>query len=471
VNRSIKRSRSLATLRIAAALLGFVVFATSAKSALAARPRVGLALTGSTARAPVHEAISATLSQHGFELVDVDAEDGQDATVAAKSARLVAVLVGEARSSGRCALLIYNASGDVIGKASWAEKSGSKLGPAVRRTLWTRVGDALTKVAATATPASSGAQEADDDERALSPAKAPAKKKAADSADDDEEGAPGRKRLAIETTAPGPAPAGAAGTALDLAVGMRLFSRNLTFSPGGTALRDFSVSGRSALGIAGAWYPAAAYRADWLSNLGVGAAIEWVPGLDSVTSGGVSYPTTAADLRADVRYRLLLSNGGQIAFAVGGGQQSFVFRSDGTAQRTAINDLPDVQYSYLRVGVDARIVLPADLSLLLAGGYRYVPSAGKQDYLIQESSYLPGSSVVAFDVGAGVGYRFASTIEARAGFDLRRYQFSGGTNAGSATSASDQYTAFWLQVAFLLDGIGATEDHAPAKPRHDDESE
>lgn len=467
---SIKRSISVSTLRIAAALLGFAAFAPSA---LAAKPRVGLALTGSTARAPVHDAISAALSQHGFEVVDVDAEDSQDATVAAKSAHLVAVLVGEARSSGRCALQVYSAAGDVIGKASWAEKSGSKLAPVVGRTLWTRVGDELTKVAKVpddAKPANSGAQEADDDESSPSAARAPGKKKAAASAEGDEE-APRRKHVAIETTAAEPGPSGAAGTTLDLGVGMRLFSRNLTFSPGGTALRDFSVSGRSALGIAGAWYPAAAYRSDWLSNLGVGAAIEWVPALDSVTSGGVSYPTTAADLRADVRYRLLLSNGGQIAFAVGGGQQSFVFRSDGAAQRTDINYLPDVQYSYMRVGVDARVVLPADLSLLLAGGYRYVPSAGKQDYLIQESSYLPGSSIVAFDVGAGVGYRFASAIEARAGFDLRRYQFSGGTNAGSATSASDQYTAFWLQVAILLDGIGATDDHAPAKSRHDDESE
>lgn len=463
-----KRSIIPCSLRIVATLAGFVVFAAFAPSALAAKPRVGLALTGSTARAPVHDAITATLSQHGFEVVDVDAEDGQDATVAAKSAHLVAVLVGEARSSGRCALQIYSASGDVVGKASWAEKSGSKLAPAVSRTLWTRVGDVLTKVSDEAKPA---AQEANDDESSPSPAKAPAKKKAAASAEDDEEKAPRRKHVAIETTAAEPGPSGAAGTALDLAVGMRLFSRNLTFAPGGTALRDFSVSGRSALGIAGAWYPAAAYRADWLANLGVGAAIEWVPGLDSVTSGGVSYPTTAADLRADVRYRLMLSNGGQIAFAVGGGQQSFVFRSDGTAQRTDINYLPDVQYSYMRMGVDARIVLPADLSLLLAGGYRYVPSAGKQDYLIQESSYLPGSSVVAFDVGAGVGYRFASAVEARAGFDLRRYQFSGGTNTAVASSASDQYTAFWLQVAILLDGIGATEDHPPAKSRHDDESE
>jgi hypothetical protein len=465
VSRSSKRVLSSRFLGVVAGLL---VLAASAPRALAAKPRVGLALTGSTMHA-VHEAISATLSQHGFETVDVDAEDGQDATVTAKRAHLTAVFVGEVRASGRCQLQIYSASGDVIGTASWAEKHASKLAPTVGRTLWARVGDALTKAAEdTAAPA----QAADGDESA--PAKTPAKKKtAADeaAASDDEESPRRRKPVAVETASAEAGPSeGSAGTALDLAVGMRLFSRNLAFSPGGTALRNFSVSARSALGLAGAWYPAASYRSDWLSNLGVGAAVEWLPGLDSTTTGGVHYPTTAADLRADLRYRLMLSHGGQIAFAVGGGQQSFVFRSDGAAQRSDINYLPDVQYSYMRVGVDARFVLPADISLLVAGGYRYVPSAGNQDYLIQESSYLPGSSVVAFDAGAGVGYRFMSAVEARAGFDLRRYQLSGGTN-GAGASASDQYTAFWLQVAILLDGVGAPSDHATAKPRHDDESE
>jgi methylmalonyl-CoA mutase cobalamin-binding subunit len=461
VNRSSKRSSSQRSrapyiLQTVAALIAFAAFGPGAQ---AAKPRVGVAMPEGATGHAVGEAISATLAQHGYEVVEVDAED----------------------SSKRCQVQVYSASGDAIGKASWAEKSMNKLASVVGHTLWARVGDVLTKAAddaaAAGGPKAGGTAKAGGDDESAS-AEAPDKKNAHDGdgagegEGEGDESPRRRKHVAVETTeAASAAPSGSAGTALDLAVGMRLFSRNLAFSPGGTALRDFSVSGRSALGLAGAWYPAASYRADWLSNLGVGAAVEWLPGLDSTTSGGVHYPTTAADLRADVRYRLMLSGGSQIAFAVGGGQQSFVFRSDGTAQRSDINYLPDVQYSYMRVGVDARFVLPANLSLLVAGGYRYVPSAGNTDYLIQQSSYLPSSSVVAFDVGAGVGYRLMSAVEARAGFDLRRYQLSTDATGAMATSASDQYTAFWLQVAILLDGAGATEDHATAKPRHDDESE
>ena len=286
-------------------------------------------------------------------------------------------------------------------------------------------------------------------------------------ADDSSEGEAPRARKHVEPDAEeARAPAG---TALDVSAGLGFVWRNLTWTPSGTALRNYALSARAALGLAGAWYPAASYRADWLSNLGVGGALLWLPGLDSLTSGGASYPTTALDVGGDVRYRVLLGGAGQLALAVGGGQQSYVFRSQGAARRDAIQNLPDVQYSYLRFGVDARFTLPANVSILVAGGYRYVLGAGNQNYLIEESSYIPNATIVAFDVAAGIGYRFLSVLEARAGFDLRRYQLSGsGANDAMVTSATDQYTALWLRLAVLLDGIAATGDHAPAKPRGDD---
>ena len=71
-------------------------------------------------------------------------------------------------------------------------------------------------------------------------------------------------------------------------------------------------------------YPAAHLRGGWPANFGVGTNIEYTPGLKTETSNGGSYSTTATDFEGDVRYRLLLGGAGQLAFLVGGGQQSFV---------------------------------------------------------------------------------------------------------------------------------------------------
>jgi hypothetical protein len=120
--------------------------------------------------------------------------------------------------------------------------------------------------------------------------------------------------------------------------------------------------------------------------------------------------------------------------------------------RSNLADLPDVQYTYARAGVDVRVGLPASFSLLLGAGYRYVFSAGSDNYLIQAKAYFPDSSFLAFDVTAGAGFRFVSFLEGRVGFDLRRYQMSAGTNNYMVTGAADQYVALWGAIAIMLDG-------------------
>ncbi|HEV3029985.1 MAG TPA: hypothetical protein VG319_00005, partial [Polyangia bacterium] len=69
----------------------------------------------------------------------------------------------------------------------------------------------------------------------------------------------------------------------------------------------------------------------------------------------------------------------------------------------------------------------------------------------------PNATFLAFDVTASVAYRFLPAVEARAGFDLRRYQMTAGANNDMVDSATDQYVSYWLQVAVLVDGFAAGE--------------
>ncbi|HEX4407121.1 MAG TPA: hypothetical protein VH560_19915 [Polyangia bacterium] len=443
-----------------------MLIVAAAPVAQAAKRRVGVSVSGTSAE-KIHEAIAVVLRHHGFESVRVDlGGDSDDAiAAAAKAGHLAAVVVGEVRDGGkRLKLHVHGASGELVGEASWAEHGGAhRLAAAVERTMWARVGGALSKTHALGEKAEPAAEEAP---AAESESKSESKSKENEAPAAEPTPEP-RKRKKHEAREADEAEAGAtpaAGPALDFAVGPRFMSRSFSWSPQVPGLRGYSVSFAPSLGVNAAWYPAAHFRGGWVSNLGVGTNIEYTPGLKSETSTGGSYPTTATDFEGDVRYRLLLGGAGQLAFLVGGGQQSFVFHGTATSMRSDLADLPDVKYTYVRGGIDARFELPASFALMVAGAYRYVINAGKDGSLIQANQYFPNATFVAFDVSAGLGYRFLPMLEARVGFDLRRYQMTAGTNTSMVSSATDQYSALWLRLAFLLDGVAAGEGGAAAPP-------
>ncbi|HTA21772.1 MAG TPA: hypothetical protein VK989_20905, partial [Polyangia bacterium] len=375
----------------------------------------------------VRDAITQVLERHGFEVVAPDlgagSDDADSIVGAAKRAHLEAILVGEVKAAGkRLHLRVFGASGEVIAESSWAEAGGpKKLAAAVERTLWARVGGPLAKSPEASAPTDAAA-EAPDDEQAepKSPASEPEGEAAADVP---------RKHKKVRREQDEEAASAAAepaGTALDIEVGPRFVWRSLSWS-GGT-LTPYSVPRRPALGAAIAWYPAAHVMGGWAANIGVAGALELMPGLTSVTADGVSYPTTATDFWLGLRGRLRLGSV-EGALTLGGGQQDFVFHGEGAANRYAINMLPDVKYSYGRAAIDLRIAATSALSIFVGGGLRYVFSAGDDDYLLQTSPYyLPSSKILGLEASAGVGLRVLPELEARAGFDLRRYQISGGAN-------------------------------------------
>jgi hypothetical protein len=402
--------------------------------------------------------------------------------------------VGEVRDGGkRLKLRVYGATGDLIGEGSWAEAGGiKKLVAVVERTLWARVGGSLSK----ARPAGGGGKSEKSDKAEKEPEREEAAPAEADEPEkgstysrskdaetsSSEEAEPSRKRKKKHAASEDPEEAeasgatgttGAAGTALDLAVGPRFMSRNLSWAPGGTALHGYTLGFAPSVGALLAWYPAAHVMGGWASNVGLAASIEYTPGLMSDGPMNARFPTSESDYWAGARGRLIFG-AVQGSLTLGGGQQTFIFHGSATADRTALANLPDVKYTYARVGLDVRVTLPAKLALMLGGGYRYVLGAGDQNFLIQAMGYFPSSKFLAFDATVGVGYKFLSLLEARAGFDLRRYQMTAGANTFMASGATDQYLGLSLQLALLLDGFaagegGPTPSHKAAKAASDED--
>jgi hypothetical protein len=443
---------------------------------------VGISLDGPHANS-VHEVIAATLEHHGFETTSVDLDDESESAIAqgAKEGKLAAVLTGEVREGGkRLKLRVYGAGGDLIAESSWAEAGGvEKLVAAIERTLWARVGGPLAKARVGATDKGDATTEAksdrkgartdEDEDKAEREERQEAARAKAESSDEAEESPPPRKRrkkraaVEVEAEAADESPR-AAGTALDIAVGPRLVSHSIVWNPLAPSLYAYSLALSPSLGGSIAWYPAAHVTGGWASNLGLASSIEYTPGLVSQTSDGLRYPTTESDYSGGVRGRLL-AGAFQAALTLGGGQHTFILHSDGAAQRALLMSLPDVKYTYLRAGLDVRIALPANVALMLGGGYRYVLSAGDHNYLLQASSYFPNATFLAFDVTASAAYRFLPAVEARAGFDLRRYQMTAGANNDMVESATDQYVSYWVQIAVLIDGFAAGQGGPPVSSR------
>jgi hypothetical protein len=457
--------------------------ASFAPAAHAAKKRVGVSINGMPA-GPVRAAVGDVLKKHGFESVSPDLSSDSDDAIAsaARQSRLVAVVVGEVREGGkRLKLRVYGASGDLIGEGSWSEAGGpKKLAASVERTLWARVGGSLSKAQAARPEKAEKPARAEPEVAEEAPARKPpveetptySRSSESDSpkSRDSDEAEPPRKRgkkrrggdgddadtVVAKPEGGGGGGSGKAGTALDLGVSFRPMMRSLSWNSSST-LSTYSLGLAPSLGATVAWYPAAHFMSGWQSNLGVLVSMEYTPGLSS-ERGALKFPTQESDYMGGVRGRLIFGPV-EAALTLGGGQHAFIFtgrvNSDPMSPNNALPSLPDVKYTYGRAGLDARITLPAKLALMLGGGYRAVLSGGSTNYLLETAGYLPNAKVGGFDVTASLGYRLLPVIEARAGFDLRRYSITAGTNGSSTTSGTDQYVSVWAQLAVMLDGTGS----------------
>jgi hypothetical protein len=119
--------------------------------------------------------------------------------------------------------------------------------------------------------------------------------------------------------------------------------------------------------------------------------------------------------------------------------------------------IPDTVYRYGRPGIGLRLELPADFSVTLGGGYRYIFNAGGTHL----DSYFPHRTVGGLDAEVALGYRVTPMLEIRGSGQLRRYFYDMHSKAGDtflAGGAIDQYWTVGLGVAVLL-GVG----DAPAR--------
>jgi len=262
-------------------------------------------------------------------------------------------------------------------------------------------------------------------------------------------------------------PSGPVGRYLDLSVGGQAFSRSLTYhqqiQP--ASLREYQPPLLGDLVVALQYYPGAQFSQGFVTNLGLEVNVEQGISLTSQTPDKVQYPTTVHDYNGGVRVRIPLESLTPF-LTVGYGDHAFKL---GGAQRAQLV-LPDVEYKYVRAVVGAQVPIASGVSLAASGGYRYVLSPGQI-----KDVYFPQLNVGGIEAKLYVGYALTSMIEARVGFDYRRYFYTFHSQPMATYIVGggiDQTYAGSLSLAITLGGSdhpsssssSSSEDDAP-KPK------
>ena len=310
------------------------------------------------------------------------------------------------------------------------------------------------EAAASADPAAAATEEPAIEPEAEPAEKAPVQEPDASVEADPAEDAAPKAREEAKSTGPKPYP-------LELAASFGVFSRTFEYHQDvNENLRPYRLPFGPTSALRARWYPAAHFTDEMPAHIGIVGEFERSAGTSSTTEEGERFGTAMQQFSVGSRWRAL---GRHHEFGVSFvyGQHSYLIDGDRASGATAANGLPvdrdyvpDVSYSYLRPGFDARIGF--GIFHVGAGfGYRSVISMGD----VGEDAWFPRATAAAIDASLGGGVEVIRDLTLTLGVDVRRYALDMNVEAGDigqprdvAGGAVDQYVAGRLGIEWRLPG-------------------
>ena len=490
-----------ATMRAARAalLVPLLVAATSGSALGAGGKRAGVPKFDGAQEVVVRKQVMKALKAHGYALAksrEMDLglantgallESDEGFVRVAKELALSVIVTGEIGKK-RAKITVHDGNdGSVLGQAAFPGANPRKMAAEVARTFWSKLGGEVERgrVPSGAKKAQKVVAEAPDDDESAPDADDAAEprsnvaagggasegKGSADSADDS-----GSRRdkdseaddNVVREEASAASPPGSVPPTFDAFIAPTGTNRALAYhqdvSPMG--MRPYSLPLAAATALHVVWYPISALSSGPIQHLGVEAAIEQAFGLrseagtDGSALAGRIFGNSVHDYAGGLRYRIPFGDGSQVWMSGTVGEHAFVFTSPSDCSDCrAMLHIPDTVYRYGRPGIGVRLELPADFSLTLGAGYRYIFNAGGTHL----DSYFPHRTVGGLDAEVALGYRVTPMLEIRGSGQLRRYFYDMHSKAGDtflAGGAIDQYWTVALGMAFLLGGNAAPGDPA-----------
>lgn len=481
-----KTRAAIATVALAVAIL-VGLFAVDASAA--GKAHVGVLSLRGAGEGVVRAKISAALKANGFQIVGAEqlessasslgvSLDSDKGLVAVAKELNVSAFIGGELNKKKAALTVRNgADGSVLGDDSFPGANPKKIAAAVGATFWRQLGPAVRQgkppsgaktkavIAEEAPPPEEAADEAPP-ERAPPAAEERPRKKSRRVAEAEPEAAPppepdadvSRPRAKRAEPEEESGPEGAL-PALTLGIGASGMNRSLSWHQDvNNVLAPYSLPAGPQAAVWLEAYPAAFSNSGFASRIGVFGEFNQGFGVNSTANGGATKLTTAfQDFLAGAKLRWPVNIFAPY-LSVAYGAQSFKL----TAQGGTPPMIPSVAYKFVRIGVGSRADFTPHFSADLGFAFMLLTDAGKNAGEIKSSTYFPGTTGNAIDIGASLAYRFTKIIGARLGVDFRQYGLSANPATGAsliAGGATDRYIFFGAGVELVLDGVsGAVAD-------------
>lgn len=383
----------------------------------------------------------------GYEITDAeDVKPGKGIADAVKNLGVTYVVTGKVSKGYALKLKVFGADGAALDEVEIKGGALAKLKSNIEARGASSVGDVIGKPAPKSEPS-------------------PAEEKPAEESSSEE-------KPAESSTSPSPSAEGL--SPLDITAGPRPLHRTFTFhqtladvrpKDGYTQLPSYELPLGATLFIDLNWFPASHFTTGPAEWIGLTAGYEHGIATKSVFGETTAKPITLKNSEQDwyAGLRLRIPLGAQRLGVTGAyGQHSFELIGDDGKDGRPDPLIPDVKYSYVRIGADAMF----QFGDVLAGahvGKRIVLGTGPL-----KSVWFPNVKAQSLEAGVTVGYRLTGSLDLLAGFDWLRYAFDFNPNpmrnAGSlsyvAGGAVDEYLAGYLALRFRLPGAG--EAAAPA---------
>ncbi|RKH63449.1 hypothetical protein [Corallococcus aberystwythensis] len=241
------------------------------------------------------------------------------------------------------------------------------------------------------------------------------------------------------------------------ALGLKLFGRSLRYKDDvfgvlrpytlGTDVGGLALPGAPQLAGDVTVYPLAPFQQGALARLGLTGSIDQSFGLKSTGStGAVSYPTTAREWTAGLRYVMPFGQAERYGFEVSGTYGMNTFRIDAVDGERPL-DLPNVEYKTAGLTLGLRAALSEKFDFNFRLGYQHPLDSGE----LSSDTWFPRMSAGAVTGSASLAYRLNRVLDVRLKADLRRYFFKFNPEPGDpyvAGGAVDQYPGLSLQLGF-----------------------
>ncbi|WP_437299955.1 hypothetical protein [Sorangium sp. So ce426] len=206
-------------------------------------------------------------------------------------------------------------------------------------------------------------------------------------------------------------------------------------------LRPYDVFGQPALSVSGEVYPLASTDIPVLKGLGITAGYMMAIGLNSAVGDGDPISTTYQRINLGLRERL--SIGESSVLGISAGLRLLTFEVD--AAEALASTVPNVSYTLIRAGLDARVPV-GPVALALGADYLFPLSSGPV------YDRFAGASVQGIGAMAGVLVPVTTGVEARLLVEYARFFSSFDPAIGDryvAGGAIDQYLGVRLAGAYV----------------------